>query len=113
MMVFAQEKLCFTLWAVLFFLTWKMSLSINVDQILEICLKIKLLTCIDSYFTTKVISHAILLITESMTILKQEHLFSIRVHLEILKFMFASGTVEVFITQHPATVALLLRKEAI
>lgn len=59
------------------------------------------------------ISRAILSIPEFMTILKQEHLFFIRVHLEILKFMFASGTVEVFTTQHPATVALLLEKEVI
>lgn len=59
------------------------------------------------------ISPAILLIPDSMTILKQEHLFSIRVHLEILKFMFASGTVEVFATQHPVTVALLPKKEVI
>ncbi|PKU29767.1 von willebrand factor d and egf domain-containing hypothetical protein [Limosa lapponica baueri] len=47
----------------------------------------------------------------SMTILKQEHLFSTRVRLEILKFTFVSGTVEVFSTQHPATVALLPKKE--
>lgn len=59
------------------------------------------------------ISPAILLIPESMTILEQEPLFCIRVRLEILKFMFASGTVGVFITQHRVTVALLPRKEVI
>jgi len=71
-------------------------------------------TCGDTViFITEVVSHAILLIPDSMTILKLEHLFSIRVHLEILKFMFASGTVEAITTWQPVIVALLPKKEVI